>query len=150
MRNWDKEITEVVNIFKKCNYGETIRYDYISSRIGIEPNMSEFMYVMSKARTLLIEKGKYIKTLSNFGYRVLYPNEIPEEVFNKYIKSGMEKYQYGINVMANTSKDLLNEDELLEFKLVEELIKKLYVDNSSEIKNMQFKLNSNKFKELTE
>lgn len=150
MRNWDREINEIVNIFKKCNYGDIVEHSSISSRINIYPNMPEYLYLMSKARTLLIERGIYIKTLTNFGYRVLYPNEISEEVFNKYIKSGMDKYKYGINIMANTQKDLLNETELLEFNEVEKLIKKLYNDNSSEIKNMQFRLNSNKFKSLTE
>lgn len=150
MRNWTEEINETVNIFKKCNYGDVIEHTDISTRIGIYPNMPEYLYIISKAKLLLIEKGIYIKTLSGVGYRVLYPNEISEEVFNKYIKAGIEKYRYGINIMSNTPQKLLNQEELKEFEEVEKLIRKLYSNNINEVKDMQFRLNSNKFKSLTE
>ncbi len=153
LKNIDRreQVEDVVDkILKTKKYGDGISYAELEKLTGYERDEVGFIAILTCAKELLIEYGYVLKSILNEGYRVLYPNEIAEEIIQKYLKSSTNKLNKAIRIMQYTERDELSKDELTFFENVENLIGKTFNYNENMLFEAQALLNEVKMQELAE
>lgn len=146
-----EQIEDVVDkILQTKKYGDSISYTELENLVGYERDEVGFVAVLTCAKELLIEYGYVLRSVLNEGYRVLYPNEIAEEVIQKHLKSSTNKLNKAIRIMQYTERDMLNKEELEFFEQVENLIGKTFNYNENMLFEAQALLNEVKMQELAE
>lgn len=147
-----REIVEnvVEKILQQKKYGDIISHEELEEWIGYERDEAMFLGIVAVSRELLIEYGYVLRNVLNEGYKVLFPNEIAEEVIQKHFKQSTNKLSKAIRIMQYTDRDMLKKDELKFFESVENLISKTYTNNENALFEAQALLNDAKMQELAE
>lgn len=146
-----EQIEDVVDkILQTKKYGDSISFAELEHLIGYDRDEVGFVAVLTVAKELLIEYGYVLRSVMNEGYKVLYPNEIAEEIIQKYLKSTTNKLNKATRIMQYTERDMLNKEELAFFEQVENLIGKTFNYNENMLFEAQALLNEVKMQELAE
>ena len=135
-------------ILKNKEYGDILDFDYLEDLIGYDRYDGAFFIIFAAAREMLVEYGYVLHNIIDEGYRILYPNEIAEEVIGKYLKGANNRLAKGLKIMRYTDRKALNSQELREFETFESIMFKALEENQESLLNAQAMLNSVKQKEL--
>lgn len=138
----------VENILTHFNYGDLISIKYLERMFGTDKTELEFGYKMSVLREELIEFGCILSSVLGEGYKILFPNEVPQEVYRKYAKASLNRIGKGLKVLANVDRSLLNETELRNYNEFEKMLSKIYRDNENSLLMAQALIGEVKRKEL--
>lgn len=140
------EYTE--NILTNFNYGDLINIRYLERLFGVNKEELEFRYKMGFLKENLIEFGCILSVVIGEGYKILFPNEVPQEVYRKYAKASLNRIGKGLKVLANVDRSLLNETELRNYNEFEKMLSKIYRDNENSLLMTQALIGEVKRKEL--
>lgn len=144
-----QQVNDAVNeILQNKKYGDVLDFDYLESLIGYERFEGSFFIIFAAVREVLIEYGYVLSNIINEGYRILFPNEVAEEVISRYLKGAHNRLKKGLKVMRYTDRKALNEQELRNFEGFENIMKTAFQNNQASLLMAQAKLNSIKQKEL--
>jgi hypothetical protein len=153
LKNIDRkeQIEDVVEkILTTKKYGDVISYKELEQLIGYEREDLGFTVVLGCAKELLVEYGYVLKSIINEGCKILYPNEIAEEVIQRHLKQSTNKLNKALRIMQYADRDMLNKEELAFFERVENLIGKTFNYNENMLFEAQALLNEVKMQELAE
>lgn len=140
------EYTE--NILINFNYGDLINIRYLERLFGVNKEELEFRYKMGLLKENLIEFGCVLSLVLGEGYKILFPNEVPKEVYRKYAKASLNRIGKGLKILANVDRSLLNETELRNYNEFEKMLLKIYRDNENSLLMAQALIGEVKRKEL--
>ena len=150
------EYTE--NILTNFNYGDLINIRYLERLFGVNKEELEFRYKMGLLKENLIEFGCVLSLVLGEGYKILFPNEVSQEVYRKYAKASLNRIGKGLKVLANVDRSLLNETnvdrsllnetELRSYNEFEKMLLKIYRDNEDSLLMAQALIGEVKRKEL--
>lgn len=140
------EYTE--NILTNFNYGDLINIRYLEGLFGVNKEELEFRYKMGLLKENLIEFGCVLSLVLGEGYKILFPNEVPKEVYRKYAKASLNRIGKGLKILANVDRSLLNETELRNYNEFEKMLLKIYRDNENSLLMAQALIGEVKRKEL--
>lgn len=138
----------IKDIITKFNYGDLITTEYLEHLLGIDREETEFMYLVGSLKNNLIEYGCILSSVLGQGYKILYPNEVPQEVYKKYAVQSLNRISKGLKIMSYVDRTMLTEDEKRQFENFENLLMVMYKDNENTLLNAQAILNDVKRKEL--
>ena len=153
IKNIDRkqQVEDVVEkILNTKSYGDVISYIELEELTGYERYDVGFTIILGAAKELLVEYGYVLKSIINEGYKVLYPNEIAEEVIQKHLKQSTNKLNKALRIMQYAERGMLNKEELKFFEHVENLIGKTFNYNENMLFEAQALLNEVKMQELAE
>lgn len=135
-------------ILSTKKYGDLLSYEYLERSLETERYEMDFAVKMAKLKNALIECGYVLSCILNEGYRILMPNEIADEVLNKYVKGSLKKIGKGIMIMQCTDVSTLTEAELNAFGTLQNALAIMYKDNENHILNAQAVLSAVKKQEI--
>lgn len=140
----------IVEYVSRLNYGDEISLERISQLIGEEIGTCGFGYSFAIAREILIENGILLKSDYNGSVKILNPNEISEEVYSTYVRSGMNKFKKGLRILENIDTKYLSKEEKKEKEIIEEMVENLISSGHKEIDTKLMLLNQKKYRTLGE
>ena len=144
-----EEIESIVEyVLTNFKYGDMLSYDTLQRIIGYGVENIEFAYIMKRVKDELIEYGCILSTVFNEGFKILHPNEVVKEVYNKYAKLGVVRFAKGLKVMANIDQSLLNSKEKEQFLEMADMMNSLYKTSENNLLQMQFLIGEATRKEL--
>lgn len=138
----------IENILTNFNYGDLINIRYLERLFGVNKEELEFSYKMGLLKENLIEFGCILSSVVGEGYKILFPNEVPQEVYRKYAKASLNRIGKGLKILANVDRSLLNETELRSYNEFEKMLSKIYRDNENSLLMAQALIGEVKRKEL--
>lgn len=144
LNNWDKEIRSVVNLFKKYQKGETVTHEVIEMILGIDRNVSEYLYITSKARQELIQAGIITKSILYQGYKILHSNEVASFLYDKYLMASLKKQESALNIIKYVDTNELTHAELKELDVLNSLIGNVNRYSTGEVVKAQLLLDKAK------
>lgn len=141
------EYTE--KILMNFNYGDLINFKYLERLFGVDKEEIEFGYKMKFLKENLIEFGCILTVVINEGYRILFPNEVPQEVYRKYAKTSLNRIGKGLKILANVDRGMLTEQELQNYNEFEKVLSKMYRENENTLLMTQALIGEVRRKELS-
>lgn len=141
IRNLAKEIK---NNFK---YGEIIDIKFFENELQERQKTLQFSIAMQELKNKLIEYG-YMLSYTTIGYRVLYPNEIPEEVYKKFVLTSAGKLEKGLKILEHTDRNELSDNELEFLDKFKVIVEDSLVYTKKNIYQQQIMFNNIKLKEI--
>ena len=141
------EYTE--KILMNFNYGDLINFKYLERLFGVDKEELEFGYKMKFLKENLIEFGCILTVVINEGYRILFPNEVPQEVYRKYAKTSLNRIGKGLKILANVDRGMLTEQELQNYNEFEKVLSKMYRENENTLLMTQALIGEVRRKELS-
>ena len=147
-----REVIENVTekILQQKKYGDIVSHEELEDWVGYERTDLMYLSILAPVKELLVEYGYVLRSVLNKGYKVLFPNEIAEEVIQKHLKQSTNKLNKAARIMQYTERDMLNKEELAFFEHVENLIGKTFNYNENMLFEAQALLNEVKMQELAE
>ena len=144
-----QQVNDAVNeILQNKKYGDVLDFNYLEELIGYERFEGAFFIIFSAVREALVEYGYVLHNIINEGYRILFPNEVAEEVISRYLKGANNRLSKGLKIMRYTDRKALNEQELRNFEGFENIMKAALKSNQENLLTAQARLNSIKQKEM--
>lgn len=139
----------VTTILNEKTYGDELSYTYLENLLECDKTDIAFFYIICNVRDKLIANGYVLKNLMNEGYRILYPNEIADEVVRKYIVQSNSKLEVAKRIMEHTEMRLLNSQERELFKHIQLMVNKELANSTNTLTSAMAVLNNVKQKELS-
>lgn len=135
-------------ILKHHTYGDEIEYEELFRILGVEEDPYMFSVLMARVKYMLVEYGYVLKSVINVGYRILYPQEATNMVFNSYAKSSLKKLGNGIRILQHVDTSLLNESDKERLETLYATLNKMYISNENSLIETGALINITKRKEL--
>ena len=139
----------VATILKEKTYGDELSYTYLENLLECDRTDFSFFYIICNVRDKLISNGYVLKNMINEGYRILFPNEIADEVVRKYIVQSTSKLETAKRIMQHTEMRLLNRQEREMFDYIQSLVTRELVSSTNTLTSAMALLNNVKQKELS-
>ena len=144
------EINNMVEfIATNYNYGDIIGFPQLERLTGLSRDELGFAYLVLAVKRELIEYGCILTAVIGEGYRILKPNEVPKEVYKKYVRQGVNKFRLGLKIMENVDQTLLTEEEKAEFLAMNKIVDNLNRSSENHLLEAQVLLGDVKRKELS-
>jgi hypothetical protein len=134
---------ELINYILQFTHGDTITFEEIGELLNLNiKNEDEMKYLKRRVngvRNALIDEGYLLKTISNIGYYILTPNQVPSFTYRTYIVKPQKAYQKASRILEHTTITKLNKKGKSEYNGVCKLNNEL-IENTNNIldKNIQF------------
>lgn len=138
----------VEDILTKYNYGDIITLDYLERLFDVRRDDVEFGYLTVRLKNQLIEVGCILSNVLGEGYKILFPSEVPLEVYRRYAKSGVNRFKKGLYILNSVDKKMLTEEEKKQFDLFENTLASLTINSENTLLSAQAILGEVKMKEL--
>lgn len=149
MKDRKEEIKNLVEyILTNYTYGDMITYSILEDLTQKQIQNMDFHYVFESARQKLIEYGCVMISVIGEGWRILYPKEIPTEIYKRYILGGVNKFSRGLKVMNYIDQKQLTPQEKEQFINMQSLVTEILNNNQSYLLEAQLLLGEAKRKEL--
>lgn len=136
------------DVMTRFYYGDLIRIEYLEKLFGNDKTEIEFGYKMGVLKDSLIEYGCILTAVIGQGYRILYPNEVANEVYRKYAKASLGRIGKGLKIMANIDRNMLTKEEKEQFESFEKIMSEMYRTNENTLLSAQALISDTKRKEL--
>lgn len=145
----EKKIDSYVeDILAKYNYGDIITLDYLERLFDVRRDEVEFGYLTIRLKNQLIEVGCILSNIVGEGYKILFPSEVPLEVFRRYAKYGVNRFKKGLYILNSVDKSMLTEEEKNQFDSFEKTLATLTMSSENTLLTAQAILGEVKMKEL--
>lgn len=138
----------VATILKEKTYGDEISYTYLENLLECDRLDVAFFYIICNVRDKLIANGYVLKNMMNEGYRILFPNEIADEVVKRYMVQSVGKLEVAKRIMEHTEMRLLTKQEREQFSYIQSLISRGLANSTNTLTSAMALLNNVKQKEL--
>jgi hypothetical protein len=143
------EINDLIQkILKTYDYGDTISFDWLEENIGYKVTDIKFSYITLTAKNELIKYGYVLTSIWNVGYKILKPNEIVLEVYNRYGLGSLSKINKGLFILNNVNIEYLNDKEYKDLEKIVALFKELRDSNENQLLKGQVLLGETMQKKL--
>jgi len=124
---------ELVNKFDEAAYGTTISHQEIGNLIGSDYGSSDFYYTISATRKKLLAKGKALISIQGVGYRLLWPNELPDFLLREMTKS-RNRYKRLVQFIGSAPTKEMSLAAKSEFAVVADRVTEAYSGVSGSLK----------------
>lgn len=146
INSWENYIERAKKLFLSKPENEVISHGLIEMCIGISKENSAYLYVIKKAKDMLLDMGVVIKSVPGTGYIKLSANEIPQYVYDKYIVSNIQRYSKANKILSYVATD--DKKVNSQIKSLKGLATELRENAIETMRTSQFTLEMMKAKEL--
>lgn len=84
----EQQVTEFIEFVLSKNYGDTISLRdatrILQYNIEDEKEKKRFLSLMARIKNALIDRGYVLKTITNVGYYIMKPKQIPDYTYRVY------------------------------------------------------------------
>lgn len=149
-----QNIQEMVEHILDKKYGDTVSLGEVSKILGYnlddEHEAQKFKSSMARVKNFLIDYGYILKTITNVGYYILKPKQIPSYTYRTYIVKPIKLLNKADRILKHTEIINLDEIRLKEFNEVNNLNKKLYNSIDKEITESDYYKNKGYYNDLND
>lgn len=120
-----KEIlTQVTDKILSMDYGDTITHQELAAEFGFRPKTVDYRSAISKLKRECLERGKGLRSIHNVGYQIIPPGDYSDQAL-KCFKQGAKRITQGDKVLRYAPTEKMNQDELSEYRHIEDRYKML-------------------------
>ena len=146
INNWENYIEKTKKLFLSRPENEIVTHEMIEMNIGVSREHSVYLYILKRAKDMLLDMGIVIKSVPGKGYIKLPTNEMPQYVYDKYIVGNIQRYTKANSILNYVSTD--DKQTNREIKALKELSSSLRENAIETMRTSQFTLEMMKAKEL--
>ena len=132
----EQYVVEFIDYVLSKNYGETISLETCGKILRYntedEKEFKRFKSLMARIKNALIDKGYLLKTITNVGYYIMKPKQIPNYVYRTYTLRTLRLIEKQDRILTHTETLNLNEQRKQENEEIKKLTKVTYeaIENS--------------------
>ena len=144
----EQQVIELIDYVLTKNYGETIPLreaaKILQYNIDDEGEMKRFKSMMSRIKNALIDKGYVLKSITNVGYYIMKPKQVPDYTYRTYTLRTLRLLEKQDRILAHIDTSELSTIRLKENEEIKSLNKVTYeaintcIDTSSYFENKNF------------
>lgn len=138
----------VKTVLEQYTYGDIITFETLERLFGVDREESKFLVLLQSLKDELIRYGYILSSIMGEGYKILFPNEVPAEVYRKYGIQALNRLNKGTYILNCIDKTDLTQNEKDAFDSLDKCLQTLKIKAETDLLSIQGILFNKKVEEL--